>query len=151
MNRYYVWTVWFVTDLCLAAGLTYWPDMLYITMLVVALHSLHFYSVTPKVWSFPMQVRIIYFAFLVLGQHPYLRWINWIQLAGTTALITVDYCPLARMLSLIPWNRTRTLNWKFIKAAVFSRPVYGSIIDAVSPELVSKLHPERNYANQPQL
>jgi len=146
MNKYYVWTVWFITDICLATGLMYSPVMLYVGMAVVALHSIHFYKFSHHAFSFPMQVRLIYLGFLILGQLPYCRWINWIQLAGTTALITVDYCPLARTLSLMSWNRTRALTWKFFQTAIFSRPVSGSIIDVVSPELVKKLHPERDVA-----
>lgn len=143
MNKYIIWSTWFVTDICLATGLMLWPEMLYVGMLVVALHSIHFYIVSPHIFSFPMQVRLIYLGFLILGQLPYCRWINWVQLAGTTALITVDYCPLARTLSLMTWNRTRELTWQFVRAAVFSRPVNGSIIEVVSPEMVTKLHPEQ--------
>ena len=142
MHKYTIWFYWLVTDVCLALGLILWPEMLYGAMAVVALHSVHFYSRSAHVFSFPMQVRLGYLGLLVLGQLPYCSWINWVQLVGTTALLTVDYCPLARMLSLMPWNRAQVLSWTFFRKAIFSMPVNGSIIQHLSPEMVTKLHPE---------
>jgi hypothetical protein len=53
---------------------------------------------------------------LVAGAMPWMAWIHWVQLVGTTAMIAVGYCPLARMLSLLPLNRaeplTRSLAWR---------------------------------------
>ncbi len=142
MSKYTVWIYWFVTDVCLALGLMLWPELLYVTMLVVVLHSVQFYIKSPYVFSFPMQVRLGYLGLLMLGQLPYCSWINWVQLVGTTALLSVDYCPLARMLSLMPWNRHQVLSWSFVRRAIFSMPVSGSIIQYVSPEMVARLHPE---------
>lgn len=144
------WVYWFATDICLALGLIVWPGMLYVTMLLVLVHIVHFYIKSPHLFSFPLQVRLAYLGLLTLGQLPYCSWINWIQLVGTTALITVDYCPLARLLSLMPWNRCQVLCWQFVRRALFSMPVSGSIIQHVSPEMVRRLHPEiKQPAHQP--
>lgn len=141
MNKYTIWFYWFVTDISLAMGLMLWPELLYVTMLVVLLHGVHLYKISPYVFSFPIQVRLVYLGLLILGQLPYCSWIHWVQLVGTTVLLSLDYCPLARMLSLMPWNRSRVLSWKFVRAAIVSRPVNGSIIEYVSPEMVTRLHP----------
>jgi len=131
-----------MTDVVLAIGLMLWPAALYLAMLLVVVHSLHFLQRTPKITAFPMQVRLVYLGLLILGQVPYFRWVNWIQLVGTTVLLTIDYCPLARMLSLTPWNRSQPLSWKFVAAALCTKPVKGSIIQVTSPDLVERLHPE---------
>jgi hypothetical protein len=142
MNKYTIWTYWLGTDICLALSLLVRPDMLYAAMLIVIVHSLHMYTRSPHLFSFPMQVRLGYLGLLILGQLPYNGWIHWVQLAGTTALISVNYCPLARLLSLMPWNRHQLLSWQFVRKAIYSMPVNGSIIQHVSPEMVARLHPE---------
>ena len=142
MNSYTIWIYWFMTDVMLAIGLMLEPAALYFAMLLVVVHSLHFLRRTPKIAAFPMQVRLVYLGLLILGQVPYFRWVNWIQLVGTTVLLTLNYCPLARMLSLTPWNRSQPLSWKFVVAALCSKPVKGSIIQVTSPDLVARLHPE---------
>ena len=81
-----------------------------------------------------MQVRIGFLGLLILGQAPFFGWVNWVQLVGNTALLTTGYCPLARILSLMPWNRTRALSWKLVTTAIFTPPVDGSIVQVVSPE-----------------
>ena len=142
MNNYTIWIYWLITDVALAVGLTYWPAALYLSMLLVVIHSLHFMLRSPNITAFPMQVRLVFLGLLVLGQVPYFSWVNWVQLFGTTALLTVDYCPLARLLSMTPWNRSQPLSWKFVAEAIFSKPVKGSIIQLTSPDLVARLHPE---------
>lgn len=72
--------------------------------------------------AFPVQVRAAYLLLLLLGTLDALRWIHWIQLAGTSAVITVDYCPLARMMSLMPWNRRRPLSGALILSTLFTPP-----------------------------
>lgn len=125
---------WFIVDVLLAVGLLVWPPALFLAMAVVAIHAVHYLQLEPGITSFPMQVRTGFLGLLFLGQIPYLGWVNWVQLAGVTALLTTGYCPLARILSLMPWNRTRPLSWKLITTAIFTPPVTGSIVQVVSPE-----------------
>jgi len=134
MNERVITKYWIVTDILLAAGLLIWPSALYLAMAVVAVHSVHFLRYLPAITSFPMQVRTGFLGLLILGQVPYFGWVNWAQLAGVTALLTTGYCPLARILSLMPWNRTRPLSWKLFTTAIFSPPVNGSILQVVSPD-----------------
>jgi hypothetical protein len=82
--------------------------------------------------AFPVQVRLGYLLLLALGTVPYLGFIHWIQLAGTTAVVTVNYCPLARFLSLMPWNRKRPLTAALVWHTVVLPPVAGSVLDVHS-------------------
>jgi hypothetical protein len=134
MNETKIRTYWLITALFIAAGLLLWPPVLYLAMAATLVHSLHFLAHEPKITSFPMQVRSGFLGLLILGQAPYFGWVNWIQLAGITPLLTIGYCPLARILSLMPWNRTRPMSRRLFAKAIFSPPVAGSIQQLVSPE-----------------
>ncbi len=134
MNGHTVSTYGFATACLLAAGLFLWPPALFLAMAATLLHGVHYVLRAPGVTTFPMQVRIGFLGLLVLGQAPDLGWINWVQLAGITALLTVSYCPLARLLSLMPWNRTRPMSWKLFVTAVFSPPIEGRILQVTSAE-----------------
>lgn len=134
MNERTIRAYWLVTDLFLATGLLLWPPALYPAMAVTLIHCVHFLRRSPGITAFPMQVRIGYLGLLILGQAPFFGWVNWVQLAGTTALLTTGYCPLARILSLMPWNRAREMSWKLFVTAIFSPPVDGSILQVVSPD-----------------
>lgn len=72
--------------------------------------------------AFSVQVRAGFLLLLVAGMADGLRFIHWLQLAGTSAVLALDYCPLARLLALAPWNRTRPLNAAMVKAAVLTPP-----------------------------
>lgn len=72
--------------------------------------------------AFPVQVRLGFLLLLAAGISDTLRFLNWIQLAGTSAVLAVDYCPLARLLALAPWNRTQALSVAMVKAAVLTPP-----------------------------
>ncbi len=134
MSERATWINWLVTDLLLAVGLIVWPPALLAAIAATTLHNLYYVMRTPGADGFTLQVRFVYLGLLIAGQLPYCSWINWVQLVGTTALLAVDYCPLARMLSLAPWNRRQPMSWALFTKAIFTRPVNGSILQVVSPE-----------------
>jgi len=134
MSERIIWCYWFVTDLFLVVGLLVWPPALYMAMAATTVHGGHFLMRSPGLTSFPMQVRIGFLGLLMIGQLPWLGWINWVQLVGTTALLTTGYCPLARLLVLLPCNRGRPLTWKLLATAITTPPVPGGIVQVVSPE-----------------
>jgi len=134
MNENTIRTYWLATAVSLAVGLLFWPPVLFLAMAATLAHSLHFMVHAPEITAFPMQVRIGFLGLLILTQAPYFEWVNWIQLAGTTALLTTGYCPLARILSLMPWNRSRPMSWKLFATAIVSPPVDGSILQLTSAE-----------------
>jgi len=119
-HRSLAWRYWFFTVLPLAAWLaTDAPAALSCAVGVTGVQALHFRLRTGTMTAFPVQVRIAYLAFMLAGAlwEP-LRILNWMQLAGTTAFLTVDYCPLARMLALMPWNREHRLTLALLKETV---------------------------------
>ena len=81
--------------------------------------------------AFPVQVRITYFGLLFLAQAPFMFWIFWWQLIGTSAMVFFEYCFLARCLSLLPWNKQENYSLELIKSTFLSGPVKGNILQGL--------------------
>jgi hypothetical protein len=84
--------------------------------------AIHFYRRERAVRAFPVQVRIAYLGLLVLGLWGPLAFIHWMQLAGTLAVLITNYCPLARLLSLAPWNRSGPVSATAVRFALLTPP-----------------------------
>jgi len=134
MNERTVTTYWIAIAAFLAAGLFVWPPALFLAMAATLANCIHYLRLNPGITAFPMQVRVGFLGLLIVGQIPYLGWVNWVQMAGITALLTIGYCPLARILSLMPWNRTRPMSWNLFVTAIFSPPGEGSILRITAAE-----------------
>lgn len=124
------WRYWLLTDVLLLGTVLGCNWSLAALALVTAVHCLRFLARERSLGAFPMQVRLTYAALLALGAAESLAFIHWIQLAGTTAVVTVGYCPLARLLALMPWNRRAPLDRARLLRILFGPPVQGSILDA---------------------
>lgn len=70
----------------------------------------------------PVQTRIGYTLLLVAGLWSPLAFVHWIQVAGTTAMVVAGYCPLARFLSLMPWNRGEPFTLELVRRTVLASP-----------------------------
>jgi hypothetical protein len=124
------WWYWTATALLLAGSLAGCPLGLTPVVALVLVQVAHFTLRTGEPTSFPVQVRLGYLAMLLAGLWGPLGFFHWIQMAGTLAAITVDYCLMARMVSLLPWNRSAPIDGRLIRRTFFSRPVAGSILSA---------------------
>jgi hypothetical protein len=126
------WWYWLATAILLAAHLlggVAWA--IHAAVALGAIQLVHFALREGRLVAFPVQVRVAYLMLLVIGSVPLLGFIHWIQLFGTWAMVLVGYCPLARMLSLLPWNRCEPLSGELIGRTFFSPPVSGSILVAL--------------------
>jgi hypothetical protein len=128
------WWYWLVTDCLLIGGLVGWSWGIYPVIALTMLQAVHYFSRDRRIAAFPVQVRLGYLLLLMLGTYPPLGFIHWIQLAGTTAVVTVGYCPLARIMVLMPWNRSRPLSFALVWNTIVSPPVTGSVLTALSSE-----------------
>lgn len=81
--------------------------------------------------DFPTQLRIAYLGWMIASFVPVLVPFLWIQTLGTTALVVVGYCPLARLLLILPQNRRAPLTLKYVLRLVVHPPVDGSIRDVL--------------------
>ncbi|WP_299750418.1 hypothetical protein [uncultured Boseongicola sp.] len=121
------WYYWLATVPLLIIGIFFTSLGIWAAIGLTALQAMHFYAREKAVSAFPVQVRLAYVLLLVMGLWAPLVFIHWIQLVGTIALVTVGYCPLARFLSLMPWNRQTPVTWAAIKETILIPPVKGSI------------------------
>jgi len=136
MNRFKEmdWWYWLVTDALLIGCLADWRWGALPVIALTVIQAVHYLHRERRIMAFPVQVRLGYLLLLVLGTIPPLGFIHWIQLAGTTAVVTVGYCPLARILALMPWNRRRPLTAMLVWNTIVSPPVAGSILDVHAGE-----------------
>jgi hypothetical protein len=131
MNRFREmdWWYWLVTDGLLIGHLAGWRWGVYPAIALTVIQAAHYLHQEHRIAAFPVQVRLGYLLLLVLGTFSPLGFIHWIQLAGTTAVVTVGYCPLARVLVLMPWNRSGPLTTTLVWHTITLPPVSGSILD----------------------
>ena len=91
---------------------------------------LHYLALTGSFTAFPVQVRSAYLWLLLLGMWEPLHFILWIQFAGTALLLATDYCTLARMLSLLPWNRTEPFSAALVRRVLLTPPARHPVFPA---------------------
>lgn len=131
-----VWSYWAVTTgliIGALAGIEYSYQAVVVLNIVQVIHfSLREKSVT----TFPVQVRTTYLGLLFLSQAPYMIWILWWQLIGTAAMVSFNYCFLARCMSLMPWNKSEDYSIELFKRTFFTAPVDGSVLHGLPAKAV---------------
>ncbi|MDA8100369.1 MAG: hypothetical protein M0042_12175 [Nitrospiraceae bacterium] len=101
------WWFWAVTLVFIIAALSGWAPG-YMAVIVISLVQTIFIGLrTGSAISFPSQVRIVYFAYTLLGLWPAGRFYCYAFLAvGTAMVVFFDRCGIALLLKLMPWNKT---------------------------------------------
>ena len=123
------WWHWLATIPLLAAHLSEFAGALYIAILICAAVGGYFWYRLREIHPYPVQVRLGYLSLLLMGLLPGMQWVHWIQLMGTTAMVTVGYCPLLRMLRLAPFNRVDPLTPAMVWRVFFRDPCVGGLIN----------------------
>ena len=121
-----IWGLWFITWVGLIAGI---GDQAYFKYVVAfsALHAVAFFVLFGfSVRPFPVQVRIGYLVWVAIGTYvPHMVILMYVTLVGLGTNLFLGYCPLARMMYLLPWNRDETLSLDLARRVFFSAPVAG--------------------------
>ncbi len=121
-----VWFLWFVTWVGLLAGLF---DRVFYEYVVIfsAVHALLvLFLVRFRMAVFPAQIRIAYFVWVAIGTYvPYMVILMYITTIGVATNLFVNYCPLARMMYLFPWNREEPFSFGLVVRVFLSPPVAG--------------------------
>jgi len=125
-RRYLVWGLWFVTWLGLLAGLY---DRVYYEYVVLfsALHALLFLVLFNfRVKEFPVQIRIAYLIWVVVGTYvPHMTILMYITTIGLATNLFLGYCPLARMVYLLPINREEPFSLDLVLCVFLTPPSPG--------------------------
>ena len=125
-RKYLVWSLWFITWLGLIAGV---GNEVYFEYVVIfsAFHAVVFFVLFRfSVRPFPVQVRIGYLVWVAVGTYvPYMVILMYITFVGLTTNLFLGYCPLARMMYLLPWNRDEKFSLDLLRRVFISAPVPG--------------------------
>ena len=122
------WWHWALAVPLLAAHLMGVEGALGIACVLCVVSGGYFFSIVRAWRPYPVQLRLAYLAMLVGGTLPFGEWLHWLQLVGTTAMVTVGYCLLARVLNLLSWNRSEPLTWALVKRSLFRDPCVGGLV-----------------------
>lgn len=122
------WWYWLVLAIALILDLAGVPHALRFAVALAWVQVAHF-RIREGTWvAFPVQVRGAYAVILSLGLIPWLHGIVWVPAIGTPAQVLIGYCALARLMSLLPWNRRHPLSADLIWRTFTSPPRAGNIL-----------------------
>ena len=86
------WWHWLLTIPLLLVNLAGYRWGMAIAMGLCAVAGGYFWHLLRRIKPYPVQVRIAYIVWSAVGLLPGMQWMLWIQLCGTTAMVTVGYC-----------------------------------------------------------
>jgi len=121
------WWYWLVTAGLLTYGVTENPIGFMLAIGLTVFQLIHFVIREHGITAFPVQVRFWYLMLLIVALPEPLHLIYWIPTIGTWAQIIFGYCTMARLVSLLPSNRSEPFSYALLKKTFFSRPVRGNI------------------------
>jgi len=121
------WWYWAASWFLIVAGMREWPPAFDILVLLAGWQVLHYAVWEKSLTSFPVQVRLAFLIFVMIALQ--VKTLFWIPVIGLIARTTVNYCFLARCVSLFPWNRKEPFTWSLVRRTIFTPPVGGSIVE----------------------
>ncbi|GAB4177061.1 MAG: hypothetical protein Fur0032_17130 [Terrimicrobiaceae bacterium] len=122
MLREWTWWVWLVTVLLLGTGLAGFHAGFAAAIGLSFGQTVYFRWRRGSWGESGVQIRLAYTLLLVACfWHP-LRWLYWLPTLGTVALLLFGYCLMARMLSLLPWNRQENLSLDLVRRTFLTPP-----------------------------
>jgi len=72
--------------------------------------------------SYRVQIRLGFMLVAGPALLPGLSFIAWIPLLGTSAQVLVAYCPMARLLNLMPWNHDESFSVDLLRQVISDAP-----------------------------
>ncbi|MCG6872612.1 MAG: hypothetical protein LJE84_10000 [Gammaproteobacteria bacterium] len=114
----------------LSLGLAGWGDGFLIAIAFAAFQLIHAIAKHRALTAFPVQVRTVYTLILVVALNEPMQWLYWLPAAGTWAVVLFDYCPLARILALAPFNSRGPLSIAQVRATFLARPTHNILASA---------------------
>ncbi len=122
------WLHWATTIPLLAGHIAGIDGCLEVAITFCVCMALAMWTRTRSVAAMPVQVRIAYAALLAIGTSPGMFWVYYVKLVGTIAMVLFGYCPLVRLLTLLPWNRTQRINRTWLTRLILA-PAPGGLFD----------------------
>jgi len=126
-----VWWYWATTTILLIGVVAGNTHSLQAVIALNLIQVIHFIYRENSLSVFPVQVRATYLGLLFVAQAPFMFWIFWWLLIGTSAMVFFEYCFLARCLALLPWNKNEAYSLDLVKRTFLSAPVKGNILQGL--------------------
>lgn len=116
--------LWLLAWAGLVAGL-WLPAALPGVLLFSGLHALFFWLRLRSFDNFSVQVRFAFLLWVAAGLLPAMRPVLLAPLVGIPANLLFGYCPLARLVWLLPWNRDEALSASLLCRVLLTPPLPG--------------------------
>jgi hypothetical protein len=117
------WWTWLIIASGLAVGIAGHTSGFLVAMGISLAQAVFIVFQYRSLSSSAAQVRVAYLLFLMICFFPGVRWLYWVPMIGTLALVVCGYCLMARFLSLLPWNRAQAVNAKSLWHTFIDPPV----------------------------
>jgi F0F1-type ATP synthase membrane subunit c/vacuolar-type H+-ATPase subunit K len=117
------WWMWLIIASGLAVGIAGYPSGFQVAIGISLAKAVFIVLKDRNVGSSAAQVRVAYLLLLMICFIPGLRWLYWVPLIGTLALVLCAYCLMARFLSLLPWNRAEAINARLLWHTFVDPPI----------------------------
>jgi hypothetical protein len=127
MNPLLQQTYWLATFALLAGYFGGWHPGLEWAMVLTAAQGVQLTLTRRRLRALDVQVRWFYLGLLLLGTMPGMRWLHPLLFAGLMTRLATEYCLAARLLVLLPWNRTVPFSAALLHRVLLSAPAPGSI------------------------
>ncbi|MEZ5588987.1 MAG: hypothetical protein R3E46_18120 [Sedimenticolaceae bacterium] len=127
------WRYWLITVVLLSAGVAGWSPGFAGALGLTVVHTLHYLWRERGVLSFPVQVRTGYLLLLLVSLPGPMQWLYWVPTIGTWAQVLFGYCAMARIVSLMPWNKHGQYSWQLFWRTFTARPTRGNILQGLPP------------------
>jgi hypothetical protein len=126
------WWYWLASAVLLVEALAGCPLGFTPVIVLTLLQTLHFWiregGLDPRgLAAFPVQVRLGYLTWLIAGLVDPTELMHGIQLAGTSAMVLLGYCPVARIVSLLSWNRRDPLTLRLVVRTFLQAPTAANL------------------------
>lgn len=132
MNSNFARLYWQCIVLLLAAHFAGVAQAMPLALMAGAVQTLHAWAGQRHWRHLSVQVRASFLGLLLLGLLPGLWPLHLLQFMGTSAMLVTDYCLLARLLSLLPWNRHGPISIDVVRRVLLTPPSPGPISMRVS-------------------
>ena len=113
------WWLWIVAELLLLAGWFVSPAFI-LAALGLGLGQGFLFRARDGGFSVRAQTRFTFAAVVGVLLLPGTQWLFWLLVAGLSVRVLFSYCGMARMLTLLPWNRREELSRGFVRRAFLS-------------------------------
>lgn len=121
-----IWYLWLATWISLLLGLFKQSFNEFVVLFSALQACLFLVLFNVGITAFPVQVRIAYVIWVTVGTYvPSMNVLLYITIIGLATNLFMGYCPLARMLYLLPWNRKERFSFDLVRRVFCTPPVEG--------------------------